>query len=107
MKGFKVVVTLPEGKKSHFVPDLPNNFSGAKAAVDQISRLYAIKHRLVISPTANFFDDGRDYVPPSKDHLPGLPPDQRCWCGWWKLGECPSCPDELSFADNTRSRTSV
>lgn len=53
--GFKVVVILPEGKKSHFVT-YANNFAGATKAVDDIRKLYA-KKGLLVSPTANFFDD--------------------------------------------------
>jgi len=99
MRGFKVVVTLPEGKTSHFVQNQANNFAGAKAATDEICRLYARKG-LIISPVANFFDDQQEYNPPPKDHLAEFVPEQRCWCGWWKRGECSMCPDELSFADN-------
>jgi hypothetical protein len=101
MMGFKVIVTLPQGKVSHFVVKA-NNFAGAKEAVDEICRLYA-KKGLVVSPTANFFDDQRASVPPPKDHLANLKPEERCWCGWWKRGECSSCPDELSFVDNKRA----
>lgn len=100
MMGFKVVVTLPEGKKSHFVA-YANNFAGAKQAVDDVCKIYA-KKGLIVSPTANFFDDQRDYVFPPKDHLANLKPEERCWCGWKERGECASCPDELSFADNKR-----
>jgi competence transcription factor ComK len=99
--GFKVVVILPEGKKSHFVV-YANNFAGRKQATDDICKLYA-KKGLIVSPTANFFDDHQDYNFPPKDHLANLSPEERCWCGWWKHGECSMCPDELSFADNKRA----
>jgi len=103
MKGYKVVVMLPEGRKNHFVPNLPNNLAGGKQALDQICAFYARKHGLVVSPRANYFDDQRYHVPPPKDHLSGVSPAHRCWCGWNKLGECASCPDELTFADNKKA----
>jgi len=46
MMGFKVVVILPEGKKSHFVA-YANNFAGAKQAVEDICRLYGKKGLIV------------------------------------------------------------
>ena|SRR5436305_14502265 len=101
MKGFKVVVILPEGKKSHFVV-YANNLAGSKQASEDICRLYA-KKGFVVSPTANFFDDQQQHVSPPKDHLPNLTPEQRCWCGWKERGECSTCPDELSFADNKKA----
>jgi len=76
MKGFKVVVTLPEGRRNHFVPGLSNNISKARSAVDQIGRLYR-KQGLVISPVANYFDGERDLILPPKDHLAGFTPEQR------------------------------
>jgi hypothetical protein len=100
MMGFKVVVVLPEGKKSHFVV-YANNSAGAKQALDDVCKIYA-KKGLIVSPTANFFDDQRPCVLPPKDHLTNLKPEERCWCGWKERGECASCPDELSFADNKR-----
>lgn len=101
MMGFKVVVILPEGKKSHFLI-YANNIAGAKQAVDDVCKIYA-KKGLIVSPTANYFDDQRDYNFPPKGHLANLTPEQRCWCGWKEHGECATCPDELSFADNKRA----
>lgn len=31
-----------------------------------------------------FNDDQRDYM----RSLATIPPEHRCWCGWYKLGEC-------------------
>ncbi len=28
-----------------------------------------------------------------------IPPALRCWCGWYKLGECPNCKTEKTCAD--------
>ena len=101
MMGFKVIVMLPEGRVSHFVVKA-NNFAGAKEATEEICRLYA-KKGLMVTPLANYFDDQQDHVLPTKNHLADLTPEERCWCGWWKRGECSSCPDELSFADNKKA----
>jgi hypothetical protein len=104
MKGFKVIVALPDGKKSHFVQNLENNLSGAKAATDKIQGLYAQKGITPLTSVANVFDDQRELIPPPSDHLAGVTPDHRCWCGWHKRGECPDCPDELSFAGNPNNK---
>jgi hypothetical protein len=26
------------------------------------------------------------------DRLSRIPPDRLCYCGWYDLGDCPSCP---------------
>jgi hypothetical protein len=101
MMGFKVVVMLPEGRASHFVVKA-NNLAGAKEATDEICMLYA-KKGLIVTPLANYFDDQQDYNFPPKQHLANLTPEQRCWCGWKKRGDCSMCPDELSFADNKKA----
>jgi len=34
------------------------------------------------------------------DYLHVQPPETLCWCGWYKLGECPNgCPPDKSSAD--------
>lgn len=27
-----------------------------------------------------------------------IPPDERCWCAWFRLGECPHCPPSKTLA---------
>jgi hypothetical protein len=102
MQGFKVIATLPNGTKSHFVPSSANNLAGAKAATDSVGAEYAGKGITPATLKANFFDDQRDYVPPPANHMAAIPAGQRCWCGWHKRGDCLTCPDELSFADNKK-----
>ena len=31
--------------------------------------------------------------------LERIPPEQRCWCGWERLGECRQCPPGKTCAD--------
>ncbi len=40
--------------------------------------------------------------PPVADE--SLAPELRCYCGWWKLGQCPHCPSDRTAADRARDR---
>ena len=31
--------------------------------------------------------------------LERIPRSQRCWCGWYRLDECPHCPKDRNNAD--------
>lgn len=31
--------------------------------------------------------------------LSEIPPENKCWCGWYSLGECPHCPEGKTAAD--------
>jgi len=33
-----------------------------------------------------------------------IPPEQRCYCGWWLAGECPHCPKDKTCADKMFDR---
>jgi len=33
------------------------------------------------------------------DELARIPLDQKCFCGWYRLGQCPNCTTRLSCAD--------
>lgn len=33
------------------------------------------------------------------EYLGHLAPEVKCWCGWYKLGECPHCPPGKTSAD--------
>lgn len=37
-------------------------------------------------------DDQADYL----RQMNATPPAEKCWCAWFKLGECPHCPPGLS-----------
>lgn len=39
--------------------------------------------------------DQQDYV----DSLSKIAPDQKCYCGWFRLGQCGHCPPHLTCAD--------
>ncbi len=34
--------------------------------------------------------------------LAEMPPETKCWCGWYALGECPQCPAGKSAADKVK-----
>ena len=36
--------------------------------------------------------------------LSKIPLEQRCYCGWFALGECPHCPEELTAAHKVERR---
>jgi hypothetical protein len=42
-----------------------------------------------------FNEDQQDYM----RSLAKIPTTERCWCGWYSLGECPNCPRHLTCAD--------
>lgn len=42
-----------------------------------------------------FNRDQQDYM----DSLAGMAPEDKCWCGWYELGECPHCPPGFTCAD--------
>lgn len=31
--------------------------------------------------------------------LADMPPSTKCWCGWYRLGECRTCPPGKTLAD--------
>ena len=31
--------------------------------------------------------------------LASIPPEKRCWCGWYRLGTCPHCPEGRTGAE--------
>lgn len=33
-----------------------------------------------------------------------IPPEQRCYCGWWLVGDCPHCPKDRTCADKLHDR---
>lgn len=40
-----------------------------------------------------------------KDHMKSLfsiKPEELCWCGWYKKGECPQCDPNYSAADKLK-----
>ena len=41
-------------------------------------------------------------------YLDSLPAETKCWCGWYKLGECSNdCPEDLTCADKIKLRCKV
>lgn len=45
-----------------------------------------------------FNDDQRAYM---RD-MAALPLEQKCYCAWYRLGECPNCPPGLSVVDRLK-----
>lgn len=45
----------------------------------------------------------RDYLNSDQlaemDRLDRIPPEQRCYCGWYDIGKCPHCPVGKTCAD--------
>jgi hypothetical protein len=42
------------------------------------------------------------FNPDQLDHIKSLaelPPESRCWCGWYELGLCPHCPPGRTSAE--------
>ena len=39
-----------------------------------------------------FNEDQQDYMRSLRD----IPPDQKCWCAWFRIGECPHCPEGMT-----------
>jgi hypothetical protein len=50
--------------------------------------LDANSHTTKIGASAMFNDDQRDYM----RSLGKLSNDERCWCAWYRVNECPNCP---------------
>ena len=49
----------------------------------------------------SYFNEGqRGYM----NSLAQIPPAERCWCGWFRLGECHSCPPDKTAADKLAAR---
>jgi hypothetical protein len=46
-----------------------------------------------------FNSDQVDYM----RSLGEIPPESKCWCGWYSLGECPHCPAGYSSADKIKA----
>lgn len=41
------------------------------------------------------------------DHMASLatiPAESKCWCGWFPVGKCHSCPTDVTAADKLRAR---
>lgn len=38
-------------------------------------------------------------------YLATVPPEKRCYCGWYHLGECSNCPPNKTCADKMREAT--
>lgn len=38
------------------------------------------------------------------EYIETIPFEQRCYCGWYRLGECPHCPKGKTCADKVRDR---
>ena len=36
--------------------------------------------------------------------LERIPPEKRCYCGWYDLGDCPNCPPGRTCADKLALR---
>jgi hypothetical protein len=34
-----------------------------------------------------------------RESLALIPLHEKCWCGWYRLGECPHCPTNKTCAD--------
>lgn len=47
-----------------------------------------------------FNDDQLDYM---RD-LASMSADSKCWCGWFAVGQCHSCPADVTAADKLRAR---
>ena len=58
-----------------------------------------IKGTQMSSPIMKYFAQ-LDYM----RELAEIPPDQRCYCGWYRLGMCPHCPPGRTCADKLRDR---
>lgn len=42
--------------------------------------------------------DQREYM----NELGRMDATAKCWCGWYRHGECPNCPKELTCADKMK-----
>lgn len=49
-----------------------------------------------MSDTRYFNADQEKYM----NELAKIPPPERCWCGWYRLGACGHCPPGATYADN-------
>ena len=47
-----------------------------------------------------FNDEQRDHM----RSLEEIPPAERCWCGWYRLGQCRNCPASATCADKLAAR---
>jgi len=36
--------------------------------------------------------------------LDAIPPERKCWCGWFGKGQCHTCPPDKSSADKLAAR---
>lgn len=39
--------------------------------------------------------------------LDAIPLEQKCWCGWYRLGECPNCKTTRTCADKVAAQCPV
>jgi hypothetical protein len=46
-----------------------------------------------------FNRDQRDYM----RSLDEMPPETKCYCGWYALGSCPHCPKDKTCADKLKT----
>lgn len=47
-----------------------------------------------------FNQDQQDYM----NSLALMPAEQKCWCGWYRLGQCPNCHTMRSCAEKLVER---
>lgn len=48
-------------------------------------------------------DDQNSYV----EYLHRIPLAGKCWCGWYPLGECPTCPKDKTCADKVAAQCPI
>lgn len=41
------------------------------------------------------------------NYLSSIPPEKRCWCGWYELGKCLNCPSGVTSADKMARRCPI
>lgn len=50
-----------------------------------------------------FNSEQEDYM----RELAEIPPEQRCYCGWYRLGQCPHCPKDKTCADKLKMQADI
>jgi hypothetical protein len=45
-----------------------------------------------------FNEDQKGYM----KYLAEIPPEEKCWCGWYLCGECSVCPPDKTNADKRK-----
>jgi hypothetical protein len=41
------------------------------------------------------------------EYLESIPPENRCWCGWYKLGKCDKCAPGKTLADKLAAQCEI